>query len=61
MSRFRCAQLDWTVIYLRGQSRSEMPHPGFPIVGIGASAGGLEAFDARFRACRVASHSQNEQ
>jgi len=27
------------------------PPPGFPIVGIGASAGGLEAFEAFFRAC----------
>ena len=27
------------------------PHPDFPIVGIGASAGGLEAFEAFFRAC----------
>ena len=30
---------------------SALPTPAFPIVGIGASAGGLEAFDAFFRAC----------
>ena len=28
-----------------------LPTPAFPIVGIGASAGGLEAFEAFFRAC----------
>jgi two-component system CheB/CheR fusion protein len=32
---------------------SALPPPAFPIVGIGASAGGLEAFDAFFRACPV--------
>jgi len=30
---------------------SSPPAPAFPIVGIGASAGGLEAFEAFFRAC----------
>ena len=30
---------------------SETASPRFPIIGIGASAGGLEAFEAFFRAC----------
>ncbi len=30
---------------------SALPAPAFPIVGIGASAGGLEAFEVFFRAC----------
>jgi len=30
-----------------------LPTPAFPIVGIGASAGGLEAFETFFRACPI--------
>lgn len=32
------------------ETRAERPRTGFPVVGIGASAGGLEAFTALFRA-----------
>jgi len=34
----------------RASSRRDSPSPAFPIVGIGASAGGLEAFTALFKA-----------
>jgi two-component system CheB/CheR fusion protein len=39
---------DETVNPKESEARSEQPSPGFPIVGIGASAGGLAAFEAFF-------------
>jgi two-component system, chemotaxis family, CheB/CheR fusion protein len=39
---------DETVHSKQIEARSEQPSPGFPIVGIGASAGGLAAFEAFF-------------
>ncbi|MCP4703883.1 MAG: hypothetical protein GY865_04675 [candidate division Zixibacteria bacterium] len=33
----------------RKTKKKQAPRPGFPIVGVGASAGGLEAFEAFFK------------
>ena len=55
-SSVKSAAADTAATVPQAQAAGEtpaLPAPGCPVVGIGASAGGLEAFEAFFRACPV--------